>query len=353
MSLRKLSDRKQYRSLKLPNGGIDFCSNDYLGLARSEALYVGISEAMRGITTKRNGSTGSRLLSGNSSLIEDLERKLAARFHRESSLLFDSGYMANLAVLSTLPQRSDTIIMDELSHASLKDGARLSLAAKWNFRHNNIDDLRKKLQMAKGNKWIVVESIYSMDGDRCLLKEVVELAKHLGAYVILDEAHTTGLAEQKDVPDDVDIRICTFGKAMGVHGACVCTNNNIRNLLINFSRPFIYTTAPSDHSVVSISCAFDFLDANLHLQGQLNSRVTYFNRNLNGSGTQIQVVIVPGHERVTQAARQLQEAGFDIRPILSPTVKEGEERLRICLHVFNTDDEIDQLASTMKRLSLI
>ncbi|MEJ0028966.1 MAG: 8-amino-7-oxononanoate synthase [Bacteroidota bacterium] len=341
--------RALVRSLKLPSGGVDFTSNDYLGLARSEELYKMIADAMSALSQKRNGSTGSRLLSGNSTLVEELETRLAHLFNSQGSLVFDSGYNANLAVLSTLPQRGDTIIMDDLSHASLKDGARLSLATKWNFRHNDTKDLGKKLEVAKGNKWIVIESVYSMDGDESPLDEIISLAESHDAHVILDEAHTTGLADHKK---KIAVRVCTFGKAMGVHGACVCSSKEIKDLLINFARPFIYTTAPSDHSIVSISLAFDFLEANKHLREQLKSNINYFKSIVPWptSNSQIQVVIIPGQENVVKAASNLQAAGFDVRPILSPTVKEGQERLRICLHTFNTQTEIKGLVDTINNL---
>lgn len=342
--------RELVRSLKLPSEGIDFTSNDYLGLARSEELYKMITEAMAALPNKRNGSTGSRLLSGNSILIEDLEKKLAGIFNSQGSLVFDSGYNANLAVMSTLPQRGDTIIMDELSHASLKDGARLSLATKWNFTHNNMSDLQKKLEMASGEKWIVAESVYSMDGDEGLLDEIIALADQFKANVILDEAHTTGIVDHSK--KNVAVRVNTFGKAMGVHGASVSASQSIKDLLVNFARPFIYTTAPSDHSVVSISCAFDFLEANKHLQQQLKDMIDYFKSiaSWKTSDSQIQVVVIPGRENVVKAAAGLQSAGFDVRPILSPTVKEGEERLRICLHTFNTKAEIKGLVDAINKL---
>jgi 8-amino-7-oxononanoate synthase len=342
------------RSLKPPFEGVDFTSNDYLGLARSQELYDMIAHRMSTLPRKRNGSTGSRLLSGNSGLIEDTEKKLAQIFNTESALVFDSGYNANLAVLSTLPQRGDTIIMDELSHASLKDGARLSLATKWNFGHNDMNDLKKKLNTAEGNKWIVAESIYSMDGDECPLDDIISLAESFGANLILDEAHTTGLRNISNLSKKIAIRVGTFGKAMGIHGACVCSSDEIKNLLVNFSRPFIYTTAPSDHSVVSIDCAFDFLFANLHLLDDLNRNINYFKSMApwSTSNSQIQIAIIPGEENVLKAASHLQNAGFDVRPILSPTVKEGQERLRICLHTFNTENEIRRLIVEMKSLGL-
>ncbi|HMJ70992.1 MAG TPA: aminotransferase class I/II-fold pyridoxal phosphate-dependent enzyme [Cyclobacteriaceae bacterium] len=364
--MKNLSARKQTRSLKLPTGGVDFTSNDYLGLSRSEELHQLIGNAWSSQAVKRNGSTGSRLLSGNSELIEDTEKKLAAIFNSETTLLFDSGYSANLAVLSTLPQRGDTIIMDELAHASLKDGARLSLASKWNFRHNDMSDLERKLAMAEGEKWIVLESIYSMDGDTCPLRDACTLAEKSAAHIILDEAHSTGvmgakgngLANRDGLQHKIDVRVYTFGKAMGIHGACVSSGAATKDLLVNFSRPFIYTTAPTDHSVISVSSAFDFLGDNIILQDQLKANIDLFTSlagDVNGwnrSSTQIQAVLVPGFEEVTRAASQLRSAGFDVRPILSPTVKEGQERLRICIHTFNTKEEIRSLIGEMKALGI-
>jgi 8-amino-7-oxononanoate synthase len=359
--VKKLSERELVRSLKLPPGGFDFTSNDYLGLARSEELHREIAAAYSSLSPTRNGSTGSRLLSGNNTLIVQTESKLAKIFNSESCLIFDSGYNANLAVISTLPQAGDTIIMDELAHASLKDGARLSLATKWNFRHNDLDDLRKKLAIAKGKKWIVIESIYSMDGDVCPLKDITNIARESGAQLILDEAHSTGvhgvdgsgLATELGVSEDIPVRIYTFGKAMGIHGACVVCSSSVRDLLINFARPFIYTTAPSDHSIVSISCAFDYIRRKSGLQNDLKKNIQLFRDNMlgNNSDTQIQVILIPDQDKVVNAAKSLQTAGYDVRPILSPTVKAGAERLRICLHTYNTHEEIVGLTSKLKSLS--
>jgi 8-amino-7-oxononanoate synthase len=343
------------RSLQLPTGGIDFTSNDYLGLSRSADLHKIIEKAYAALPQKRNGSTGSRLLSGNSRLVMDTEEKLADIFNSKAALLFDSGYSANLAVLSSLPKRGDSILMDERAHASLKDGARLSLATKWHFRHNDLGDLDRKLQVTTGTKWIVVESLYSMDGDLCPLADLVSVAKKYHARIILDEAHSTGvigavgngLANALNLEDSIDVRVYTFGKAMGVHGACVALSKHDKEYMVNFARPFIYTTAPSDHSVVSIACAFDYLARNMHLQDELQSKISQLK-----SKTQIHAVIVPGVEEVRRAAQLLQDKGFDVRPILSPTVKEGQERIRICLHTFNTREEIDSLMTRMRVLGL-
>lgn len=350
----------------MPKTGVDFTSNDYLGLSRSGELHEMIGDAWNSLDVKRNGSTGSRLLSGNSELIEGAESKLAGIFKSETTLLFDSGYSANLAVLSTLPQRGDTIIMDELAHASLKDGARLSLATKWNFRHNDLEDLENKLRSARGERWIVVESIYSMDGDECLLRDLCTLAGKFDARILVDEAHSTGImgkngngmVNRDDLQDKIDLRVYTFGKAMGIHGACVSCSNDTKDLLVNFSRPFIYTTAPADHSVVSVLCAFDYLSRNMHLQDELRVKISQFHKSAvqlkgwNRSTSQIQIVIVPGFEEVTSAAEKLQASGFDVRPILSPTVREGEERLRICIHTYNTNDEIVSLTNLTRSLDL-
>src|SRR6187551_3588959 len=179
------------RFLKADRQGlIDFTSNDYLGLARSQELSQAIAQKVNDGALKLNGATGSRLLSGNSNYAEQIEKKLAGIFKSESTLLFNSGYVANLGVLSSLPQRGDTILYDELAHACMKDGARLSLAKRFNFRHNDLNDLEAKLKLASGKIFIAVESIYSMDGDQCPLKELVTLSEKYGAHIILDEAHS-------------------------------------------------------------------------------------------------------------------------------------------------------------------
>lgn len=359
--MKNINNRPLLRSLKKINGGVDFTSNDYLGLARSADLHREIQVRYNALVARRNGSTGSRLLSGNSELIESIEHELAKIFDRETTLVFDSGYMANLAVLSTIPQRGDTILMDERAHASLKDGARLSHATKWNFRHNDVNDLERKLRVATGERWIVIESIYSMDGDEAPLPDILNIADHYNARVILDEAHTTGIYGTKGsgwshamgLHRRVAITVFTFGKAMGVHGAAVACTNDTRDLLINFSRPFIYTTAPSDHAIVSIQTSFDFLKNVRSRVADLQKNIEVFKskaaqiRGWNRSNTQIQAIIVPGEETVRQAADKLQHAGYDVRAILPPTIDAGAERLRVSLHAFNTQNEIEGLIKTL------
>jgi len=362
LSLQKLLDERKnadsFRKLKSTHDLIDFCSNDYLGLARSRDLFDTIKSKTERLKPPYNGSTGSRLLSGNNKLAEELEAKLAKIFHSKKTLLFNSGYTANLAVLSTLPQRGDTILYDELAHACIKDGARLSLASRFSFKHNDLNDLESKIKQAKGNIFIAVESIYSMDGDECPLEELTKIAEKYDATIILDEAHSTGsygengsgLAVQKKLEKKIAVRIYTFGKAMGVHGACVAGDETLIDYLINFARPFIYTTAMPPHSLISIGCAFDFLKQQIGLQEMLHEKIKLFKSGFERiklisteSNSSIQNVIISGNSDVKDVAHYLEHHNFDCRAILSPTVKEGSERIRICLHTYNTEDEIGKL----------
>lgn len=365
----RLADRKHkglLRMLPAENNLVDFTSNDYLGLARSDELYDRIRPTLSAGGSK-NGSTGSRLLSGNSSQAEELEEKLAGIFQSPSALIFNSGYSANVAVLSSIPQKGDTILYDDLAHASIKDGARLSLAKKYSFRHNDLEDLDRKIKKSEGRIFVVVESIYSMDGDECPLAELVNLSTKRGFSIVLDEAHSTGvrgprgagISVEKALHDKIDIRIYTFGKAMGACGACVAGSHQLRDYLVNFSRPFIYTTAPSPHTLTVIGCAFDFLAANMGLQQNLERKIAHFLKlgsalpNRTPSSSAIQTFLIPGNENARAAAARLQKKGFDVRPILSPTVREGTERLRLCLHAFNSDSEITSLTEALYAMSSI
>ncbi len=188
LEARKLSDA--FRSLKLVQGKVDFSSNDYLGFAQDTDLHKTILFEINKL--RKFGSTGSRLLTGNHSLTEQLEKEVTLFHDAESALFFNSGYEANSGLISTITKRNDTIIFDELCHASLREGIRLSNANSWSFKHNDLTDLELKLQKAEGEKFIVVESVYSMDGDICPLKEIVLFAEKYKANLILDEAHATG-----------------------------------------------------------------------------------------------------------------------------------------------------------------
>src|ERR1700739_1091294 len=223
--LSKRESKGALRKLYVTDKGIDFCSSDYLGFARSPLLSSMIDEAMRKLKVT-NGSGGSRLLAGNSKYAEDLEDFLAVKHAASAALVFNSGYDANVGLFSSVPATGDTIIYDELIHASIHDGIKLSRATSFPFRHNDVAHLEERLQKAKGNVFVVVESIYSMDGDAAPLENIVELCEKFIAHCIVDEAHATGVfglgkVQELELQDKVYARVHTFGKAMGCHGAVV------------------------------------------------------------------------------------------------------------------------------------
>jgi 8-amino-7-oxononanoate synthase len=303
------------------------------------------------------------LLTGNYPLIENAEKQLSEHFHAQAGLIFQSGYMANLAMLSALPGRGDTVLYDEQAHACMKDGIRLSTANRFSFLHNDLHDLEKKLKKATGNIFVAVESVYSMDGDVCPLKELVSLCEQYHACIILDEAHSTGLfghggkglAFHLNVHDKIGVRVYTFGKAMGVHGAFVASDTLVKDYIINFARPFIYTTAPDVHTPIAMVESVKLIKENPQWEEQLNNNIQHYRKklNINDASTTfsaIQSFLTPGNKAARQAAQTLTEAGFDIRPILAPTVKEGTERLRIILHRYNSSEEINKLTELLLTL---
>ena len=350
---KKLQQRKEqnaFRQLKPANGKIDFCSNDYLGIVYNNLLTEKLKPNLK------TGSTGSRLLAGNYSLIEAAEKKIAAFHKADAALIFNSGYDANVGILSSIPQKGDTILYDQLCHASLRDGIRLSFAQSFSFGHNNMDELEKKLSTASGNIFIVTESVFSMDGDFCPLQQLIQLSKKYNAHLIIDEAHAIGvigdngegLCQHENVQQEIFCRVYTFGKACGCHGAVVTGSQRLKDFLINFARSFIYTTALPEHAAAAIQAAYETFpfmnDARQHLQqliGYFQQAELRFEKLT--SQTPVQIVIIPGNDIVKNIAVQLQEAGFDIRPILYPTVPSGKERLRIVLHAFNTMQEVEDI----------
>ena len=344
----KLEARKQedsLRTLSLSNDSIDFFSNDYLGLSNDSIAEL--------ITTA--GSTGSRLLSGNSVHARDAEQAISEFFDSESALVFNSGYAANLGVMSCVPQRGEYIIYDDLVHASIRDGIRLSYAKAISFKHNDTEDLEKQIEKISGTIYIVVESLYSMDGDMAPLKKISEISKKHGTYLIVDEAHAVGvfgwegrgIVHGREITEDVFARIITFGKAFGFHGAAVLGSRELISFLVNFARSFIYTTAlpPSDYHLIKQRIERkDIRDRQLKLHGNLN----YFRTNLNLTtnseiNSPIQVFQLGSKEAVIALSRKLIEKGIFIKPIFAPTVPKGEERIRLCFHSGNTKEEIDVL----------
>lgn len=348
------------RTLKVHGSLIDFCSNDYLGLAQHPGQNLGF------LTTSSSwGSTGSRLISGHSTAAAQLEDFLADFHQTEAALLYNSGYQANLGLLSCLTTRHDTILYDQLIHASLREGIQLAAGQSFNFRHNQVGDLAEKLHRAKGRKLVVVESIYSMDGDAAPIRQLAEVCERYGAKLLVDEAHATGVIGQKGeglvqalgLQDQVWARVHTFGKAIGAHGAAVVGSKLLQEYLINFSRSFIYTTALPDSLLNRIHWAYVEMAKGDRMQ-VLRTRIQQFQAALKRSVAKhfiasdgpIQCIIVPGNEAARALASKLQHAGFDIRAILSPTVPKGSERLRICLHSFNTPAQINALAILINKI---
>lgn len=360
---RKLAERREnaaFRQLRLPNGRVDLCSNDYLGIATTGL----IEKEWTGMSALAHGSGGSRLLAGNYPLIEDVERQLAKFHGATAALIYNSGYDANLGLLSCVPQRGDTVLYDALSHASIRDGIRLSFAQSRSFAHNDCRDLERRLaaRSGEGACFVVTESVFSMDGDLAPLQEMAVLCRQNGAQLIVDEAHATGvigdagegLVQVMGLEGECFARIHTFGKALGCHGAVVLGSPLLRDYLINFSRSLIYTTALPPASVQAIAIAYALLPTLGPQRAQLRRLIDQWRAGESGyerldSNTPIQVVIVPGNDAVRALAARLQSAGLDVRPILYPTVPKGSERLRIVLHAFNTAEDIRTLAGLLKK----
>ena len=350
----KLEEKKSIGTLRTlihATDKIDFSSNDYFGFAQSGVLNQ----------TEKNdlpsGATGSRSITGNSALAEQTERLIANFHNREAALIFNTGYMANVGLFSCIAAKGDTFISDEYIHASIIDGMRLSYAIRLRFKHNDLMDLEKKLQVATGKKIVAVESIYSMDGDEAPLKETATLCKQYGALLIVDEAHATGvfgdkgdgLVCQYKLENDVYAVVHTFGKAVGLHGAVVTGSNVLRNYLLNQARSFIYATALPPHIYLQVQKAYQLLpDADRTL---LNELIAYFRKAISSissisfidSHSPIQGMVVGDNFKTKALATYLFDKGFFVRPILSPTVPVGKERIRICLHSFNTKEQIDNL----------
>lgn len=344
------------RELPTINGGVDFCSNDYLGLASMNFSSSGISPY---------GATGSRLISGNHIEYQALEDLLASYLKAEAALVYGSGYQANLGLLSCIATRQDTILYDELAHASIRDAIRLTHARSFSFRHNDTAHLKEKLTKASGRVFVIVESIYSMDGDEAPLKEILVACYSAGAALIVDEAHAIGVIGQKGrgltvatgLETEVWARIITFGKALGAHGAAVLGSKLLRDFLINFSRPFIYTTALPQDTVHRIRQSVTYLQTTDRIE-RLQLLIKRFKTALHpdvrehliSSSSAVQSLIVPGNDAAKAVAAGLQEKGFRILPILHPTVPKGLERLRICLHSFNQEEEIDGLTAALNSI---
>lgn len=345
----KLSKRfadGSHRSLNDYSGQVDFISNDYLSLS-----------SFKFPNDDYQGATGSRLISGNRKRIEEIESQLAEHFNFSNALCFNSGYDANIGIFSAIPQKGDLVLYDEHIHASVRDGIRLSLADSISFNHNSIQDLERLLiRYTDKTIYIAIEALYSMHGDIAPLREIDELAIKYKARIILDEAHSAGiigpngkgLTEEAGV--QVYIKLVTFGKAFGGHGACVLSDSETVDYLKNFARSFIYTTAlPHDSYERMLQTAT--YDSKVE-RDKLNENINLFRQLVNGlemiSSPISPIQIIRGEiDELGVLTRRLADCKIAVKLILPPTVKMGEECLRICLHSHNTEQEIRVLANLL------
>jgi 8-amino-7-oxononanoate synthase len=368
-ALEALARRGRRRSLAAFSG-IDFSSNDYLGLANSRELKEAARSALaRDVPV---GSGGSRLLRGNHREHEALESEAAAFFGAESALFFAGGFIANLALFSTLPQRGDLVVHDALIHASVHDGMRMGKAERAEARHNDAQSFEDAIfdwraAGGTGTPWIAVESLYSMDGDRAPLDDLVAIARRHDGVLVIDEAHATGVlgpmgrglgAHLEGQPDVIALHTC--GKALGAMGALLTGPQVLCDFLINRSRQFIYATSPSPLATAIVRAALLICRFDDARRKKLASLVAFTGKQLaehcgiDASGSHIQPVLVGADERATRLAAAIQSRGYDIRAVRPPTVPEGTARLRLSL-TLNVDETqveamVQALAEELKRL---
>ena len=376
---RKLEERKQsisMRTLPMYKQLVDFSSNDYLGFSKNASIFNTTHKYLVVNNILQNGATGSRLLSGNHNLYGELEDKLSVFHQSKAALVFNSGYDANIGFFSCVPQRGDLVFYDEYIHASIRDGIAMSNAKSYKFKHNSLSDLENLVERhsarIKENKaavYVVTESVFSMDGDSPALKEMGLFCKKHKLFFVVDEAHAVGvfgekgegLVQEQNLVDLVFARIITFGKAIGCHGAAILGSAELKNYLVNFSRSFIYTTALAPHSVATILQSYYFLDSkDGKMQQQLlQNAVQFFKNEVDQHGLKehfipsnsaIQCCLLPGNANIKAVALELQENGFNVKAILSPTVPKGQERLRFCLHAYNTPKEIEKVTVLLRKL---
>ncbi|KAE8447959.1 hypothetical protein EG329_010031 [Mollisiaceae sp. DMI_Dod_QoI] len=396
-----LSRRKSLSSFRtlttFPPTSLDFSSNDFLSLSTSPLLRTSYLHELTTSPSFRLGSTGSRLLDGNSSYAENLETSIAEFHNAEAALLFNSGFDANEGFFACVPQEGDVVVFDEMVHASVREGMRLSRAGKRvSFRHCDVGDLKRVLEEVNArdmevregrrNVFVAVESLYSMDGDLAPLREIVDvveetLGRNGNGLVVVDEAHATGVYGEKGrglvcelgLEGRVYARLHTFGKALGSNGAAILCSALTREYLINYARPLIYTTAMGFPSLAAIKVVYSLMREGRTeaLRFRLNELIEHMYCKLKAlqpftrdviTGTEI-VQIPPEMPRSPifsllmpeprSLARHCQVAGFVVRPIMPPTVPEGTQRVRVCLHAGNTHDDIERLVATIKEWLLL
>ncbi|MCB1436075.1 MAG: 8-amino-7-oxononanoate synthase [Rhodobiaceae bacterium] len=355
--------REERRRALAPMRGLDFASNDYLALASAPELKKAVEDALgRGVSI---GAGASRLLRGNHPEHEALEEEAARYFGCEGALYLGNGFLANYSLMTTLPQRGDLIVHDALVHASAHDGMRTARAEAVGVPHNDVSAFADAIAAWRarggaGRVWILVESLYSMDGDRAPLADLVALADRAQAMLLIDEAHATGvfgpggrgLAAELEGRENV-ITLHTCGKALGTMGALICAPKVICDFLVNRCRPFIFSTAPSPLMAAATRAALRLLEHEPARQRQLAGLIEFSGRALAErtghapSGSQILPVIVGGNGRAMALAAAMQGHGYDIRGIRPPTVPDGTARLRIALTLHVNQDQVSQMIDVL------
>lgn len=333
---------------------IDFSSNDYLGLT-NQALQVELHPS---------GAGASRLIRGNHSHLEELEAYLATHYSAVEAVVFDSGYLANYTLFSAISQQGITVLYDELVHASIRDGMIGSRGKTWSFKHNDLADLERLLTKVAGPTVVVTEGLFSMDGDFGNISGMVALKSKYDFALVVDEAHATGWrgtsflgeSDHQRALNHVDIRIHTFGKALGGSGACLVATSRLRDFLVNYGRPLIYSTAPSPARCAEIRALHERVMGAEQERRALNEVIAYFNERTHGNGyvfgeveSPIRYYQVGELTRLQYIAASLKSQEIDARLILSPTVPLGSERVRICLHAFNTKHDIELLVENLQK----
>jgi 8-amino-7-oxononanoate synthase len=363
--LRALDQHGLRRTLHCPDG-IDLSSNDYLGLADHPLVKQRMIEA---IEHEGCGSTGSRLLRGHRQVFASIERTFAEFKQAERALYFSSGYLANLAVLTTFPRKGDVILSDRANHASLRDGARLSPATRLAFAHNDAAALARLLRARKGQgeAFVVTESLFSMDGDTPPLLEYADICRKAGAQLIVDEAHAvgiygsrgSGLVEEHGVEGDVFLTISTAGKALGVAGAFVSGPTWAIEYMLQKARPFVFSTAPPPSVAAAIDASLSIVASEPERRRKLRAKARRLRERLAGAGLPVAAddspivpIVLGSAERAQLVADALKAAGFDVRAIRPPTVPAGTARLRISVNVRLSDDTIDRFVSTLAAVLL-
>ncbi len=320
---------------------VNLSSNDYLGLGHIKIASTQIQSS-------------SRLVAGNDNLFKKLETRLASHKRQESALTFPTGYMANLGIISILPQKDDLILSDELNHASIIDSCRLSHAKKVIYKHNNMQDLEKKLRKDRHHKFVVTEGIFSMNGDFSKLKEISELCRKYDAFLILDDAHGDfvagtdgrGSAEYLGVAKKIDAYISSLSKGLGAFGGYVAAKKEVVELAINTSRPFIYTSALPNFL---LQVALDKMSSNREQKRvKLWKNVGMVRKGLEslgykiGSQSQIIPIVIGNERKAMEFGKYVLDNGVFAQPIRYPTVERGSARIRISVTAWLTDDTIQQ-----------